>query len=306
LHVATIGATIAKGLGLDENMAYAIGLAHDLGHAPFGHAGEEALKDKTREVGGFIHEVHGLRVLDVLGNRGVSLNLTYGVRDGVVCHCGERPDKTVSPREAKIDLSTIRDRNQYPCSYEGCAARMSDRLAYLGRDLEDAIYGGFVRREDVPREIEKELGETNGEIINTLVIDVIESSKKIGTIGLSDDKYEVLMKLYDFSADEIYSHPAIQRYKQYCKRIVEAIFDYLVETYSKWDMDFEAYFHSPVPLDARFGSYLSTMRSVYKREKAGGMVIVRDYIAGMTDGYALKCMREISLPEELNFDKPGR
>jgi dGTP triphosphohydrolase len=131
LHVATIAATIAKGLGLDENMAYAIGLAHDLGHAPFGHAGEDALKDKASEVGGFIHEIHGRRVVEVLGNRGKSLNLTYAVRDGIVCHCGEAPDKSISPRTDKIELDKIIDRKHYPCSYEGCAARMADRLAYL-------------------------------------------------------------------------------------------------------------------------------------------------------------------------------
>lgn len=303
LHVATIGATISKGLCLDENMSYAIGLSHDLGHAPFGHAGEETLKEKTKEVGGFIHEIHGLRVVDILGNGGNSLNLTYGVRDGIVCHCGEKPDKEIIPRREVIDLSLIKDRDQYPCSYEGCIVRMSDRIAYLGRDLEDAIYGGFIKKEDVPRIVEDELGETNGEIINTLVIDVIETSKKKGVISLSDDRYGVIMKLYEFSAERIYQHPAIKRYKNYCEKIVESLFDYLVNVYGNWDMELGAYEKSPVPLDVRFGRYLRTMGRRYSEEKASAKTIVRDYIAGMTDGYALRCMREISLPEELTFEK---
>ncbi len=302
-HVATIAATIAKGLELNENMSYAIGLAHDLGHAPFGHAGETVLKEKAKEIGGFIHEVHGLRVVDVLGNGGKSLNLTYGVRDGIICHCGEKPDRELVPRKAAIDLSAIQDRDKYPCSYEGSVARMSDRIAYLGRDLEDAIYGGFIKREEVPAIVEKELGETNGEIINTLVIDVIETSRKRENISLSEERFNVMMELYNFSAEYIYHHPAIERYRTYCTKIVEDLFDYLVNIYSNWDMDLERYEKSVVPLDVRFGGFLRTMKEVYSKERAGAKHIVRDYIAGMTDGYALRCMREISLPEELTFEK---
>lgn len=301
-HVATIAATIANNLGYDDNFAYAIGLAHDLGHAPFGHAGETVLKNKTSSIGGFIHEIHGLRVVDILGNHGKSLDLTYGVRDGIVCHCGESPDQHISPRTEEIKIEDISLRNVFPCSYEGCIARMSDRIAYLGRDLEDSIYGGFIRREDVPPSIDKDLGETNGEIINTLVIDVISTSKITKSISLSDEKFSVLMELYNFSIDKIYKHQAINRYKEYCERIIETIFDYLVGIYNINDMNFEKYFGSPVPLDVRFGRYLRTMKDFYSSEDAGAISIVKDYIAGMTDGYALRCMKEISLPEELNFD----
>ncbi|GAI25740.1 unnamed protein product, partial [marine sediment metagenome] len=147
LHVATIAATVAKGLDLNEDMAYAIGLAHDLGQAPFGHAGESVLNEKT---GRFIHEIHGLRIVDKLGNRGRSLNLTYGVRDGIICHCGEALDQEIRPRQEEIDLATITDRSFFPSSYEGCVARMADRIAYLGRDLEDAIYGGFIEVKKMP------------------------------------------------------------------------------------------------------------------------------------------------------------
>ena len=306
LHVATVAATMAKGLNLNENMAYAIGLAHDLGHTPFGHAGESVLNKKVSDIGGFNHEIHSLRVVDKLGNRGNSLNLTYGVRDGIVCHCGEESNQQIYPRKNKINLTTITDKTVFPSSYEGCVARMADRIAYLGRDLEDAIYGHFIDRNEVPQKIKDELGETNGEIIDCLIVDVIETSKKEGIVALSDDKYELLEELYNFNMDHIYKHDAIERYKKYCIHIIETLFDYLLGIYNNWGFDLERYEKSPVLLDVRFGGYLNHMQSTYTQENVSPKSIVCDYIAGMTDLYALKCMKEISLPEELDFDKPNK
>lgn len=303
LHVASIAATICKGLCLNSEIAFSIGLAHDLGHAPFGYAGEKVLAEKSEAIGGFIHEVHGLRVVEKLGNRGESLNLTYIVRDGIICHCGEEPDKELEPRNVITDLSEINKKGIIPCSYEGCVVRLSDKVAYLGRDLEDAIYGKFISRKDIPPEIDKELGETNGEIINTLVLDIIETSGRDGKIALSDQRFDLIMKLYNFSVEKIYKHEAIERYASYCERIIEELFNYLVGIYNNCNNDYQKYYSSPVPLDKRFGNYLEIMnKKVYNLENASPNMIVRDYIAGMTDGYALRCMKEISLPEELSFD----
>ena len=302
LHVATIAETIARGLNLNGEMAYAIGIAHDLGHAPFGHAGETVLNKKTKEIGGFIHEIHGLRVVDILGNRGIPLNLTYGVRDGIVCHCGEAPDQSLEPRKDQKDLSMIKRRTTHPASYEGCIARLSDRIAYLGRDMEDAIYGKFINNNDLPIEIKKELGTTNGEIIDSLVIDVITTSKIENKISLSNDKYELLKILYEFSKEKIYKHKAIERYKSYCEKIIEKLFDHLIDIMAKNGWGAEKYYESPVPLDKRFGNYLKGMKKIYNNGEVSNMFVVRDYIAGMTDGYALRSMREISLPDELRFD----
>lgn len=302
LHIATIASTIAKGLSLDAEMAYAIGLAHDLGHAPFGHAGESALNEMAIDIGGFIHEIHGLRVVDKLGNRGKSLNLTWGVRDGIICHCGESLDKDMEPRNQDLELDDITTKEYLPASYEGCVARMADRIAYLGRDLEDAIYGGFINIEQIPKRISEELGETNGEIIDSLVIDVIETSKKIGMISLSPSKFDILKELYDFNMKHIYTHERIERYKTYCDTIISKLFDYLKSIFDKWGFKLEDYELSPVPLDKRFGRYLGYMIGLYQMEKASPMLIARDYVAGMTDGYALRCMKVISLPDELSFD----
>ena len=173
----------------------------------------------------------------------------------------------------------------------------------MGRDLEDAIYGKFISREDIPTVIDKELGETNGEIINTLVLDIIETSKRTGKISLSDKRFDLIMKLYHFSVEKIYKHEAIGRYVSYCERIIEQLFDYLIVIYNNWNNDYKKYSSSRVPLDRRFGRYLENMnQKVYNSESASPNMIVRDYIAGMTDGYALRCMKEISLPEELSFD----
>jgi len=299
-HVASIAATISRGLELDEQIAYAIGLAHDLGHAPFGHAGEEVLTEKAEAIGGFIHEIHGLRVVDILGNRGSSLNLTYVVRDGIICHCGESLDKELEPRKEELELSSIKKRGTIPSSYEGCVIRLSDKIAYLGRDLEDALYGKFIKKKDIPRKIAKELGESNGEIIDTLVLDVINTSKKRKIISFSDDKYELLNALSLFSISNIYEHEAISRYRNYCKKIIEQLFEYLIDLFGNNDNNYDLYKKSRVPLDKRFGAYLKKMANVYN-SKIPAKRIITDYVAGMTDGYALRCMSEISLPEALHF-----
>ena len=133
---------------------------------------------------------------------------------------------------------------------------------------------------------------------------VLIPSKKEGVICLSDEKFKVMMKLHDFSAANIYKHKDITRYQDFCKKIIDKLFDYLVRLNNKWNSNFERYANSPGSLDRRFGRYLSQMQMIYQAEKAGAKAIVRDYIVGMTDDYAIQCMKEISLPEELSFDQP--
>ena len=139
LHVSTIATTICKGLGLDVELAQAIALGHDLGHAPFGHVGEIKLDILSREIGGFIHEIHGLRVVDKITRSGHGLNLAYAVRDGIVSHCGEDFKKSIFPHSEYKKLEDIKARMTSPVTYEGCVVRVADIIAYLGRDIEDAI-----------------------------------------------------------------------------------------------------------------------------------------------------------------------
>jgi dGTPase len=296
MHVATIAATICKGLNksgwkLDGEMSFAIGLAHDLGHAPFGHAGETALNAVLKKCE-FIHEVNSYRVVEYLDN----LNLTYGVKDGIICHNGELSEQYLEPRNIINDLDKIRDRNCVPTSFEGCIVRFSDKIAYLGRDIEDAVSAGLIKHSDIPVDIRKELGCDNGEIINNLVIDIINSSKNSSKIEFSDDKFELLVKLKDFNYEKIYNHKKMLCYIDYSKKVVEILFEYLMKKYKKDGYDFAAYSNSSMELDHWFGEFLAKMYSLYKKEKTKPERVIVDYISGMTDSHALKCVKKIVIP----------
>jgi len=310
LHVATIAATICKGLvedgwNLDIDMAYAIGLGHDIGHAPFGHAGETKLQELLEPSGFlFAHEINSYRVVEHIANHGQGLNLTYGVKDGIIFHNGEKIEQSLKPEEHRNDLESVRDRTGKPSSYEGCAVRFADKIAYLGRDIEDAMLAGFIKREDVPEKLRAALGDTNGEIINTLVMDVISSSIASGdAICLSEEKHGLILQLYHFDRNHIYNHEKILRYKESCQSIVEALFEYLSVLYEQCGDEYERYEKSPVLFVRRFGRYLKEMDAFY-RASAGETPNFRvmDYVAGMTDLYALECMREITLPDPIHFE----
>jgi len=302
LHVSTIAATVCKGLGLDVELAQAIALGHDLGHPPFGHSGEEILNQLTGE-GEFIHELHSLRVVDKLANRGRGLNLTYAVRDGIVSHYGEEFSQKIEPREEYKDLEKVTVRGSSPVTFEGCVVRMSDKVAYLGRDIEDAIRAGLIKEEDIPDSISTELGTKNGEIIDTLVKDLIAQSRQGEGVGFSRDRYSLMRKLKRFNYDRIYNHGRLKRYVKHSKRMLEILFEHLLELFDNYGKNYEKYLRSPVPLDRRFGDYLKKMEGLYGREEPfDRRRIVLDYMAGMTDDYALRCVKEVVLPEPIEFD----
>ncbi len=296
MHVATIAATICKGLNrngwnLDGEMAFAIGLAHDLGHAPFGHAGEAALNAVLKD-DVFMHEHNSYRVVQYLAD----LNLTYGVKDGIICHNGEKFEQFLTPKSIENDLDIINDRNCIPCSFEGCIVRFSDKIAYLGRDIEDALYAKLITMNDIPDNIREDLGTSNGAIINKFVIDVINTSKDSARIEFSDDKYELLKILRDFNYKKIYLHEKNLRYLEYSKKIVEVLFDYLLDKYLRYGYDYSAYNRGCIELDHWFGDYLEKMKPPHDKENTSSERIVVDYIAGMTDSHALKCVKSIVLP----------
>lgn len=303
LHVATIAATICRGLAaqgwpVDPELAYAGGLGHDLGHAPFGHSGERTLQTLT---GTFIHEIHSLRVVDFLARDGEGLNLTRAVRDAIICHNGEEFDQVLVPEEFPRQPEEKTDRSRLPATWEGCAVRFADKIAYLGRDLEDALLAGFVTMEDVPEAIRAELGGNNGDIINTLVIDLIEHSSRREVMGFSDDKFELISMLREFNYKKIYKHPRILRYETYCDGIIRTLFDHLMERCGQSSDTAE------LPLDISFARYLCQMDEYYRQEGSGPRQWVTDYVAGMTDNFALSAMSQITLPEPIAFpgNRPG-
>jgi len=287
LHVATIAATICKGLNslgwtLSTELAYAAGLGHDLGHAPFGHSGESVLNAKVD--GGFSHENHSLRVVDVLARRGQGLNLTYGVRDAILCHNGERFEQYLEPTHVHTNLANKQIPSRMPSTWEGCIVRFSDKIAYLGRDIEDALTVGIINRRDVPKDISDHLGETNGEVINTLVVDIIKNTAKMGKAGFSDTKFELIKKLRNFNYANIYHHDSVKFYENDCLYKLNALYDYFDNQYARILSG-----ASLKEIDTTFCNYLNNMSTIYKKQNALKNVIITDYIAGMTDNYALAC-----------------
>lgn len=307
LHVATIAATICKGLNsygwdLDVEMAYAIGLGHDLGHAPFGHQGEYALNEILGGNNAFVHEINSYRVVEKLANNGEGLNLTFGVKDGILCHNGEKFEQELKPSTKLNDLDKIKDRRFISNSYEGCIMRFSDKIAYLGRDIEDAVKAGFVKWDNVPKKVQKALGNTNGDIINSLIIDVIESSKDKETVGLSDEKHELMLSLVKFNYSHIYNHRKLKEYNVFCYQILNTIFNHLCEIYDKYQRNFDLYEKSNLKIDNAFGNYIERMNNFYQGNEDNCKIIAADYIAGMSDLYALDCMKQITMPKPISFD----
>ena len=302
LHVATVAATLCRGLSaqgwqLDSDLAYTIGMGHDLGHAPFGHCGERTLASLVPAGVGFTHEQHSLRVVDHLARSGRGLNLTLAVRDGILCHNGESVEQTLSPDVIfRLPEHKARLRDRKPATWEGCAVRFADKIAYLGRDLEDAVKAGFVTLQDLPGEIRWELGTTNGEIINTLVIDLIETSAKNGIMGFSDEKYHLFRQMRSFNYRNIYMHRAIMRYEKYCAEILRMLYHHFAGIYEAVKM---GHCQPELEADAAFVAYLEEYAALYEQEPAWRPVT--DYLAGMTDNYALNCFKQVTIPAPLQF-----
>jgi len=309
LHVASIAASICKGLNssnngwnLNEELAYAIGLGHDLGHAPFGHSGEKVLNELVGEGNSFIHEINGYRVVEYLANSGEGLNLTYAVKDGIICHCGELFEKEVTPRKEYLNLDEIKDRKYYPVTYEGCIVRMSDKIAYFGRDIEDAYLAKFFELKDIPKRIQTELGKTNGEIINALVLDLIRTSADKDSIQFSDGKQSLVKELKEFNYSKIYSHPSILKWRNDGERIIRFLFNYFKELFDQNGFDGRKYnTKNAKKIDTSFSNYLQKMKSFYRKEETSTTQIIADYVSGMTDEYALRCMQQLMIPEPIDF-----
>lgn len=317
LHVATISATVCRGLNsdqkagwqLNEDLAYAISLGHDLGHTPFGHAGESALSGILKSENGFIHEVNSYRVVEKLIAGGQGLNLTYAVKDGIICHNGEKFERSISPDFSVKNLDTIHNRNNLPSTYEGAIVRFSDKIAYLGRDIEDAIVAGFIKPEDIPSHIRNRVGETNSDIINYLVQDLVANSTE-ESIAVSPEAHQLMLELKKFNYSHIYEHPLLLEVEQSCNNIISAIFDYLYDIHRHFDWDSLQYERKIKGiLDEYFVDYLINMSDFYTKERlsnnnsmdAMGKQIVADYISGMTDRFALASMHEISIPKSIFF-----
>src|SRR4030042_331367 len=196
LQVASLSDTLCKYLKINSYLALAIAVGHDLGHAPFGHTGEDALNDISVEagLGTFSHEANALRVINLMKElHGESLFLTYEVQDGIVCHYGEQFDSVLIPDNNKdmTKISPDSAHKQYPGTLEGCVVRYMDRVAYLAADLQDAKELGIVKKSQVPLVVRRVLGEDTGEIVGHVVEDIIRESSGKNFIASSDGIFKV-------------------------------------------------------------------------------------------------------------------
>jgi len=302
LHVASVASAVCRGLSLDQELAWAIGMGHDLGHTPFGHVGEVILSDIMQKQGylPFEHEIHSLRVVDFLSNKGDGMNLTYAVRDGIVSHCGESFVKCIKPTFKIKDFQTItQKKGLLPTTYEGAIVRFCDSIAYLGRDWEDACRMKIIDKEKLPKGPRELLGFDNGKIIDTLVKDLIVSSDIEG-IRFSDDIFEAVKEMKDYNYQNIYKSPILNGYKKYFSRLTNLIYNYLCELFNSYADDQEGYKREKNMLAIGFGNHVKEMLPVYLKIEGNADRLIFDYIAGMSDNFALDCASEILIPQHLN------
>ena len=247
-HVVSISYTVAKFLGLNTELTNAIALGHDLGHAPFGHEGENILSDlaKTKLGMTFWHEQNSLKFIDKIETlqdperNERNLNLTYAVRDGIVSHCGEVNENGIFPREDSIDLWAIKKPGEFsPYSWEGCIVKVSDKISFLGRDVEDSLTLQLLNYSEL-RELIRIIRSTynvplkeinNTVIIHELIINLCTSSTPESGITFSNDYYKFIKALSTFSYSKIYSHPRLDNFKKYARLVLESIFLALSEIY---------------------------------------------------------------------------
>jgi dGTPase len=324
-HVASVSYTISKYLGLNTELSNAIALGHDLGHAPFGHAGETIIKkiveDETGET--FWHEKNSLRFVDDCetladpkGNHW-NLNLTYAVRDGIISHCGEVDENGLLPRDIAFDLNSIKKPNEYnPYTWEGCVVKISDKISYLGRDIEDALSLKILSPSDIRKLIKtvkpytkapiRELNTTV--IMHDFIIDLCNNSNKDNGIYLSPDNLYLMKAIKDFNYQRIYKHWKIENYKQYVELIIRSIFDMLKRFYDgeKTLKEIKKYFEIYPMLSSIFhawlikytenkerdSKYMNSILYDLKKETDYTKAII-DYISGMTDSFAIKMFNEM-------------
>ena len=249
LEVAQIARTIARGLALNEDLTEAIALGHDLGHTPFGHAGERLLNSIVP--GGFAHFRQSLRVVERLEKEGAGLNLTWEVRNGIERHTGGE------------DAATL----------EGQVVRLADKIAYINHDIEDALRGGVIYPIDIPLEVSQVLGFTHGERINALVVDAISASRGQDRICQSPQVGEAMAVLKEFMFANVYTNPIAKGEESKAQDMLKMLFGYYQKNPDELPADFQAI-----------------------RLEEGVDRAVCDYIAGMTDPFAVSEYTRLFIP----------
>ena len=253
LEVSQNARTIAKALRLNEDLTEAIALGHDLGHTPFGHAGERALNEANRDNGGFRHNEQSVRTVELLEKDGEGLNLTWEVRDGILNH--------------QMELT--------PATLEGKIVRLSDKIAYMHHDMDDAIRAGILIDLDVPREIGDVLGYTTGERLDSFIHDIIIHSKDKNDICMSPEVEEAMKKLRAFMFERVYKNPTAKAEESKAEELVKTLYDYYLQNPDKMSWEY---------------------RRLIDRGEIPGNVVC-DYVGAMTDRFAIAKYEELYIPK---------
>lgn len=319
-HVESVSTTIAKQLGLNCELTSAIAIGHDLGHAPFGHEGEKILSDILKKQTGeiFWHEKNGLRTVDYLdlledSNRNMqNLLLTYAVRDGIISHCGEDDDTCIVPRNEVMDLNQFKKGVTQPFTWEACVVKLSDRIAYLGRDIEDAkrlrilTFQQLLELKRIAREYGSNTINTTV-LIHDIIIDVCKNSSPNIGITTSERTSKLINKIKRYNYDNIYRNKRLEIYRAYVKLIVNSIFNILEEFYEKEDTIKNVIQAKQYPmLSKSFSTWLIRRSDIVRNNHSKNKKIyehleskyiythaIVDYISGMTDQFAVKIFNEL-------------
>ena len=293
--VSKVARTIGRCLNLNEDLIEAIGLGHDIGHTPLGHTGEKILNEiSLKELGiPFMHNLQSVREFMYLSENGKGSNLTIQVLDGIMCHNGEQLEHVYEPvKKTKEDF--LKDYSESvkshayaskikPMTLEGCVVRISDVIAYIGRDIEDAIKLGKLDRNEIPENIVKVLGNNNSDIMNNIVLDIIENSYGKDKIVLSDKMFNAMNELMKFNYKNIYGFANSEHDLEYYKESINRLYYSLLEDLNTNKENSKI---SKI--------FLNEMSQKYKENTSNKQVVI-DFIAGMTDDYFMTQLESISV-----------
>ena len=326
--VESISYTIAHQLGLNTELTKAIAVGHDLGHAPFGHGGETILTDiaKSHDLDKFWHEKNSLHFVDHIellednNHYQHNLNLTYAVRDGIISHCGEMNQKYIQRRKEYINLNDYQYAGQYnPWTYEGCVVKMADKIAYLARDIEDALRLNVLTQSQID-ELRTQLNQmgnyqfhaiNNGSVVNYFIHDVVENSCVEKGIGLSQEAFDKMKFIMKFNYHNIYLIKRVQVHEKYVSLILHSIFDFLYDykNHNDFIKDLKQDLKQYPKLIGHYLAWLEKYAVIenYSRKKEYHNHVVYDfihdsqafeksiidYLAGMSDAFIIQLFNEL-------------
>lgn len=326
--VESISYTIAHQLGLNTELTKAIAVGHDLGHAPFGHGGETILTDiaKSHDLDKFWHEKNSLHFVDHIellednNHYQHNLNLTYAVRDGIISHCGEVNQKYIQRRKEYINLNDYQYAGQYnPWTYEGCVVKMADKIAYLARDIEDALRLNVLTQSQID-ELRTQLNQmgnyqfhaiNNGSVVNYFIHDVVENSCVEKGIGLSQEAFDKMKFIMKFNYQNIYLIKRVQVHEKYVSLILHSIFDFLYDykNHNDFIKDLKQDLKQYPKLIGHYLAWLEKYAVIenYSRKKEYHNHVVYDfihdsqafeksiidYLAGMSDAFIIQLFNEL-------------